>query len=308
MTATTLDEERVAIACAGHQLSGVLTRPTVEPNGIAVVFYAGRWSVTSVGRSRLFVYLARRLAGLGYHSLRLDYMGLGESTGAERPWRLEDPFTDEPDAAVAFLAALGLTDIVVAGTCGGARMGLDSTRRIPGVRGAVLMSPPVRDYSKGTRTASLPVGEFLRRAARPQVLLGLRDPRRRRRYAFHLRTKAGGLWRRIRTGAGAGAGAGAGTGEEGFEWISPHFLDALEALVKRGVPVLLFFGRDDAAYEEFQRGRAGRLGRLLERAGDLVSIEVVDGRFHGLAQADVGPLSAAAVEPWLARLPGRRLG
>lgn len=302
--ATTAHEERVVIPCGADRLSGILTWPTVPANGLGVVFYAGRWSVTSVGRSRLFVYLARRLAPLGYTSLRLDYLGLGESTGQEQPWQLDRPFTAEPDAAVAFLAGRGITEVVVAGTCGGARLALDSTRRMDGVRGAVLMSPPVRDYAKGDRTASLPAREFLRRALRPEVLRGLGDARTRRRYAYHLRWKLRRvLGRGLRSvrGAAGGQAARGGQGGGGFEWVSPHFLDALEQLVKRGVPVLLFFGTEDAAYRELQRGMDGRLGRLLARAGDLVSIEVVEGRFHGLAQSEVGPASAGALEPWLDR-------
>ncbi len=296
VAATSRDESRVFIPCGDELLSAVFTRPTVEANGMAVIFYAGRWSVTSIGRSRLFVDVARRLAGLGYHCLRLDYLGLGESTGTERPWRLERPFQEEPDAAVRWLGQQGLADIVVMGTCGGARLALDSTRRIGRLVGAALLSPPVRDYQKGDRTATLPATEFVKRAASRRVLAGLRDPRVRRRYAFHLREKL----KRMLGRPGASGGA-AGAGE--FQWVTPNILDPLQELAQRGVPVLFFFGAEDAAYEEFTRGRSGRLGKILEKAGRLIEVVVVDGKFHGLPQSDVARLSGDAIVRWLA-VPG----
>lgn len=287
--ATTMDEERVYVPCGDDFLSGVLTRPTVTPNGTTVVLYAGRWSVTSIGRSRLFVELARELAGLGFHSMRVDFLGLGESTGEEHEWDLEQLFSEEPSAVRAWLAERGLTDVWVAGTCGGARLALDSASHQDGVRGVVLMSPPVRNYRKGDRTATLPTQEFVKRALSKRVLAGLRDPRTRRRYRHHLRSK-------LRRSGPSARNAGASRRE--FSWVSQNFVHALEALVRRRVPVLLFFGEDDAAYDDFVRGREGHLGDILRHAGDLVSVVTVPGRFHGLSQADLHDLSGEAIRTW----------
>ena len=349
--ATTLDEERVLVPCGDELLSGVLTR-AADPGPVGILFLAGRWSVTSIGRSRLFVHLARRLAGRGFASLRLDYLGLGESTGRERRWRLEAPFREEPDAAVAWLAGRGVERVLVVGTCGGARLALDAAARLPAVVGAVLLAPPVREYAKGERTSSLPVAEFLRRGLRPAVLAGLADRRARRRYAHHLRGLARRLRRRARArlagppggrtsaasadpassapgsasqapgsasqgpgpgpqapGPGpqgsrsSGPGAGGQTTGEPFEWVSRRFLGPLARLAERGVPVLVFFGEDDAYYRELCRGRAGGFDDLLARGAGVVELVTVPGRFHALAQADIGPVTLAAVEDWLTRHP-----
>jgi pimeloyl-ACP methyl ester carboxylesterase len=293
--ATSRDEVRALIPCGDAELSAILTRPTVPANGVALVLYAGRWSVTSIGRSRIWVHLARRLAGHGYHSLRLDFLGLGESTGKEREIKLSDPFTEEPAAATRWLAEQGLTDLVLMGTCYGARVALAGIDGVEHLRGIVLFAPPIRDFVKGEQTATLPTSEFVKRALSKRVLSGLRDANKRKRYAHHARRKLARLLGRRRGGA-------AGRAQERFDWASPGFLEPFERLVRRRVPVLLFYGEEDGYYDEFRKARSGRLGRLLDEAGDLVTLVVVPGRFYGLGEAEVQRLSLEAVEAWLPRI------
>ena len=288
--ATSRDEDRVFIPCGDDLLAAVLTRPTGPDTATCIVYFAGRWSVTSTGRSFLFVYLARQLARFGYHSVRLDYLGIGDSTGEERPWELARPFTEEPAATMRWLEDRGLRDVVLVGSCGGARVILGSARHVDHLRGVVLLAPPVRDAGKGERTAALPTREFLRRGLSTRVLGGLRDPAKRRRYLHHARGK---LRRLARPAADGGR-------RQGVDWVSPLVLDALDDLVQRRVPVLFLFGERDSYYDDFQRGRAGRLGTILEEAGDLVTVVEVEDRFFALTQTDMRRLTLDAIEPWLA--------
>jgi dienelactone hydrolase len=294
--ATTRDESRLLIPCGDAVLSAVATRPTTDANGTGIIFFAGRWSVTSIGRSRLFVHMARHMAALGFYSLRLDLLGLGESTGEEREWQLHKPFVEEPAAAQKWLDQQGVDDVILIGTCGGARLALSSTPNFERLRGAVLFAPPVRDYAKGDRTATLPTSEFVKRALSKKVLTGLGDKRARNRYLHHARGK---LRRMV---GGQKARPVTDGPQPGFAWVSDTFLDPLQALVQRGVPVLLFFGEHDSYYDDFVRGRSGRLGKILEKGAELITLVVVPGRFHGLPQADLQREAMEAVEAWLPKL------
>ncbi|MCA1703737.1 MAG: alpha/beta hydrolase [Actinobacteria bacterium] len=297
--ATTRDELLVFIPCGNEQLSAVLTVPTVQANGMAVLFYAGRWSVTSIGRSRLWVHLARELAGHGFHCLRMDYIGLGESTGEEREVRLDKPFTDEPASAELWLRQHGISEFIVVGTCAGARMALESTREMTGVRGAVLIAPPARDFQKGDRSATLPTSEFVKRALTKRVLIGLSDANTRRRYIHHVTAKA----RRLLRAAGDQKDAHS---SPGFEWASRNFLEPLEGLIRRRLPVLIIYGQDDEYFADFQRARKGEPGRLIDAAADLLTLNVLEGRFHGLSETEVQRLTLGALEAWLPVVSGVR--
>jgi hypothetical protein len=73
----------------------------------------------------------------------------------------------------------------------------------------------------------------------------------------------------------------------------------LEELTAAGVPVLCVFGHDEDFHLDFERGRQGRLGRVLDRAGDLVTVTLIDGNAHGLATVAVQDQVAAALDAWL---------
>jgi len=256
---------------------------------VAVVIFHGG-AANSIGRSRLYVHLARQLAGMGYHSLRVDLLGVGESTGPEPSWLLAELATHEPRAVIDWLLRQGMSEYVLAGSCWGARSALASAPAFDGLKGMVLFEPPVRDIEKGQVTASLPASQFVRRAFTKRVLAGLRDADRRRRYQRHLAVKARRLLHRSRHPDKARA-------DRGFEARS--FIDPFRVLVDRGVPTLLFYGEQDRAYEEFTNPAAERLARLLERAGDLVEVIVTPGKFHGLGQIDVQRITTEALEAWL---------
>jgi len=74
-------ETPIFIACGEEALFGILTAPAGEPNGLAALILWGSGGMPSFGQDQLRARIARRLAGRGYHALRIDYLGIGESTG-----------------------------------------------------------------------------------------------------------------------------------------------------------------------------------------------------------------------------------
>ena len=61
--ATTRDEIPFWVDSEGHSLFGVLTTPTVAPNGVVVILATGGSRAPSFGRNRTWVDAARRWAG-----------------------------------------------------------------------------------------------------------------------------------------------------------------------------------------------------------------------------------------------------
>jgi pimeloyl-ACP methyl ester carboxylesterase len=286
--ATTAEERFIAIDAPGEQLVGVLTNPTAPATGTVIVLLSGRSGVSSVGRSRLFVVLARNLAALGYHVMRFDYRGTGDSTGVEQPWSMTAPFLADVEAVVGWLEAEGFERIMLMGTCGGARLALHAAPTTPGIAGVALFSPLVRDYTKGERTDALPVTDVARRAFRLRTLTGLRDEHTRTRYLTIARRRLRLLRRR-----------GPRSDRRPFEWVSGTVVRDLERLARHGVPVLAFFGSEDTTLVDWRRGEDGPLGRVLAEAGDTVRVEVVPGKYHTLPATEAQSALLAALERWL---------
>lgn len=299
-TATAAAEAPVWVPVGGEHALGILTRPTVEPNGAAVVICSsGHW-VTTIGTNRTYVRLARSLAGQGYHVLRFDYVGVGESTGPTRGYHLEHPFVDDTAAVLDWLRAEGLHRFVFFGSCYGARVALAAAHSCrPGEAAGVALFPAaVRDFGHGERAASLPLRELaarsLRRGGVRGVVAKLRTPGVRRRWRAALAKKAKRALGRRPAG---------GRGE--VQWVSPSFLGPMEAMVDAGVPVLLVFGREEDFHLDFQRARAGRLGEVLDRSAGRVTVTVIEGNAHGLGTLAVQDEVVAAIDAWMASVPVR---
>lgn len=147
---------------AGEEmLFGVLTRPTGEANGTTVTMLTGGGYLTSTHRNRMYVRLSRRLAALGYHTLRFDYHGTGESTGSARQFHIDEPFVEDLAGAIGWLEGQGLSRHVLVGSCFGSRTALACSPQIPGLERLVLLSPPARDvrYVEGQERVDIQPGD-----------------------------------------------------------------------------------------------------------------------------------------------------
>ncbi|EXI84681.1 MAG: exosortase A system-associated hydrolase 1 [Candidatus Accumulibacter sp. BA-94] len=106
-----------------------------------------------VGSHRQFVLLSRRLAAEGYPSMRFDYRGMGDASGAMRSF--EDVQADIGAAIDVFRRTVpSLRRIVLWGLCDAASAALlyaDATPD-PQVAGLVLVNPWVRSEASQART------------------------------------------------------------------------------------------------------------------------------------------------------------
>ncbi|MEB4209153.1 alpha/beta hydrolase family protein [Mycobacterium sp. 94-17] len=142
-----------------------MTEPVGEPGGLGVLLLAGGMYTPSTNRNRMFVDLARDLAGYGHTVLRFDYRGVGESTGVIGSYALSDPNPADVAGAIEFLAAAGKTRLSAVGCCYGARAAMHALADHPLMRSMVLMAPPLGDEARGEIGDSGDVGAlFLKHA------------------------------------------------------------------------------------------------------------------------------------------------
>ncbi len=290
-----------------EHLFGVLTVPEGPPRGTGAVLLVGGSFIPGTNINRLSVRLARALAARGFHALRFDYLGVGESTGHIDAYRLNAPFISDLDGAVGVLRRVGLRRMVFIGTCFGARTLLATADRVPELVAAVLMSTPVQDLAmddavplKVARERS--VGELMRLAVRPKTLRGILS--RRTLEATRMRriyTRTAGLKARSILARLVGRRSANGDVEQG-DAISPHFVASFRSTVERGIPLLFLYGQDEASYEEFSAARRQSLRPVFERARAPLDVEALDGVLHGFSTLTVQRAALERTVAWLDRI------
>jgi pimeloyl-ACP methyl ester carboxylesterase len=287
------------IAHGGMTLRGILTRPISEPAGICAIL-VGAGAIRRVGQGRMWTDAARAWAARGVPTLRLDFVGVGESDGplsqAVASWHAfytpesGRQFADAMDA----LEGAGVADrFLLVGLCSSAywafRAAVDDER----VAAAVLLNPSTLDYEK----AIAAVRESRRLGRELMSVAGLRKLLRWRLLAVRVQqlatVTAAGLHRTRRRLRHA---------------VAPPPVDVIESLFDQlaagGTNVLMLFGENEALPVELEE--AGYLARL-DRWPN-VEIRMIPGGDHAMRplgmQAEARAALDGALEAELRRLPG----
>ncbi len=260
---TASQEEPLWIKSDGESVFAVVTHPAAE-SGVGVLLLPGGGWMPSTMRNGMYVTLARRLAASGTTVLRLDYRGVGESTGATPFFDFMRPARSDVEQAVRVLHEFGCMRIVLVGSCFGGRTALAATPGMDELAGVVLSAVPVEDYGG----ASQGLGWHVRRALSRQTFRQIKD--RYPKYLRIIRTKATTLLRPRPSSQASGGAA------------SDDFAGPLVDLLERKIPCLIMHGRRDRHYPAFERALAGELGRRIGAVGDeSLTIDVFDGELHG---------------------------
>jgi pimeloyl-ACP methyl ester carboxylesterase len=223
----TADDETVTFLEAGEEtILAVATNPVAEPLGVGIVVLPGGGAPVTTGRNRFAVRLCRDLASIGFHTIRLDYHGAGESTGSISRLRLDRPFVEDARAAMGFLRLQGIERIVLVGSCFGARTALAAAMASPDVIAVALVSCPVRDFEMGQQAAILAAERrsawaYLAKGLHPKTLLQLTRREIRSTYWRHAKAKARHMRRRRSPEAA----------EKAVTGVSPGFLAGVRDLV-----------------------------------------------------------------------------
>lgn len=275
---TARNETPVFFPAEGEQVFGIATEPLGEARGTAALIVMGGGFHTSAHVNRFAVSMARRLAARGYHAMRIDYHGLGESSGSLSRYRLDQPPVEDLEGAMRWFRDRGIHRFVMIGSCIGGRTALESASRTDGVEAVVMITTPLIDMKMGEGTPArkmigTSVWRYLAKGFRPHVLRRFFPPysfRKQARVALaHLRLGVRVAWRRLR-------GKLAGERSEGLE-VNPGVVADLEAMARRRVPLLLVYGTEDPFREPLQPGGSRRIGQILQAAGPLMEVRTVEG-------------------------------
>ncbi len=277
---------------------GIVSTPAPENRGTTgVILLSGTHSgSTTMGRNRLWVGIARSLAAEGFTAVRLDYAGLGESLTGGPIYDLELPAVDAFHAAKAHLASLGMQKFVVVGTCFGSRTALAGAAEAEDIAGVLLLAPPVRNPKKGEGgTAHLAMyastGDLAKRA------LSLRTIRK-----LVATKKARSVARRVLTGKvkhSVSRGETDDTGERrAATEAADGFLRPLRTLAQHGVPVRMVFGTNDIFWTEYEHALQGRLGQVIDKAGDTIQVDTVPGVVRGFTSIRIQEASQDNIIAW----------
>ena len=271
--------ERLVQIPFGHEhMAGILTIPR-EANKHSILIPWGAGAYPSSGRNRLRARFARNLAERGFHSLRFDYVGVGESTGIYRKGDTRYPFAQDICAAADWLVGRAPDHLLIVANCFGGWSVLAAASDLPTPEGVCLINSPLgRSHVevRAHQSAGRPLMEGIRRINFEK----LRSPVHRDVYKKFLITK-------------------------GRRWFGPHpvrtrsapYLKGLNVLLSRNARVLLLYGSDDFRedLDAVMRGTPGK--RLI--SDPRVQVVCVEESFQGCVALTAQDVLFQRVAPWL---------
>ena len=147
---------------------GVLTEPVDEDlsRGKPVIIFSNTAGNYRIGPNRMYVEMGRKLATLGFRSVRMDVSGIGDSViwedeALNHPYA--DQLTDDVRALIQHLKAEGRAErFGVAGLCSGAFVAYHTALADPAIASITLINPQIFKWEEGM---SLDVNPLTRRDA-----------------------------------------------------------------------------------------------------------------------------------------------
>jgi pimeloyl-ACP methyl ester carboxylesterase len=285
------DETPIYVEGRHGALFTVVTQPSTAPNGLSAILLHGGGENTSLQRNRFWVRLARQLAARGFHVARFDNHGVGDSAGEVTEFRLEAPFVDDLCAIRDAMADLGINEVVLVGTCIGARASLAFAAEAADVRAAVLLMMPVLDYVKGEKLVAhapnVPFTRFVKKGLSRQAMRGLASPQKRQVYVRAARAKLRTLVRRRDT-----------------DRVSASVRSDLRRVSATRTPLLMVYGEHDVHLRDFRVALDGPLAFTKSSASVEVRIVEADADISGLADLSIQDDLIDLVCGWLVEHSG----
>lgn len=249
-----------------ESLGAVLSLPADPSSSVGVVLMAGR-ARDRAHRNGMLVRAAQALAARGMYALRLDYPGVGNSTGPPRVFPLEEtPAWAVEDACRFLLERTPVRRFLLAGTCYGSRLVLDAATRIPQVEAVAMVSGPI--YARNPTWKKRVRVSLLR-------LVGRTPSGRKRRLNIAQQRREGNLATERR--------------------VSPVFARSFREFLRRGW-VYFLYGEEDFTYHEFRHAV-----RRLRPPADRYEVELVPGAIHTFQTVESQELTVSKLAAWAER-------
>ena len=164
-----LREYPVFVPVGDHHIAAIVTIPEGDPRGV-VVFTTGGGGAPRSQRFRLWTRTARELAPRGVASVRMEYPGVGDSTGIGKiglGWS-KLPVDDVIAVARFAMSVVGTDQLGLCGNCAGARSSIRAADSLPECRSlALFWLKPLAAVGRGTRKGSRGALKFVRRLPGP---------------------------------------------------------------------------------------------------------------------------------------------
>jgi len=135
----------------GRRLFGILTKPSKpvhDAQELPIFVFLSSGITHRAGPRRLYVRLARKLAEIGFTSLRVDLAGRGDSFSRRHLTAEQSLMEDFEDIISALEARQDQFQLIACGLCSGADDAIRITPKDPRVVGLVLLDP-VCDQDEG---------------------------------------------------------------------------------------------------------------------------------------------------------------
>jgi len=268
-----------------------------------------------VGPHRLYLKLAAYLVPLGYHILRFDFHGLGDSDGELPEQELVDVYNrvhggryveDTIDAMDWLEATCGIRRFVGSGLCGGSISALltaEIDHRIECLLGiglpTILEGGPENWARYVTREqASLLGGAYLRKLGDPKSVIRFLSGKSS--YGSILRILR--RWLPVRA---ASSKIGTAATASSVDSTNPRFASAFLSMIDSGRPMLLVYSEADRLRAQFAENFELHYADRLKRLRDPYEVVVIPRANHVLSDtASVAELAATGVR-WLQTLHGQ---
>jgi uncharacterized protein len=269
----------------GVQLAGMLDEPDPSSARNVCVLLLSPGIKGRVGPHRLYLKIAARLVPMGFHVLRFDFHGLGDSEGQLSERVLADVYNSiqsgryvqDTMAAMDWLEnARGINRFVASGLCGGSITGLLAAEADNRIRSVLALGMPVvLDGDPQQQERHLTRGQlgmlrrgYVQKIVRPDAWIRFLMGRSSYRV----------IWRSLRRKAQTTGDAPGGPATP--DNTNPRFAPAFFSLVGSGRPIILIFSGADRLGWEFQEKFVERNPRRLERFRSLYEIHTIENANH----------------------------
>lgn len=299
----------------GLTLRGILHRPEPSAERKICVLLLSPGIKGRVGPHRLYLKLAAHLVPLGYHVLRFDFHGLGDSDGELPEHELADVYNrihggryveDTIDAMNWLEATYGIRRFVGSGLCGGSISALLTAAVDPRIEcllgiglPTILEGGPENWARYVTREqAALLRGGYLRKLGNPKSVIRFLSGKSSYRAILRIFRD----WLPVRVASPAGRAAATASSVDS---TNPRFASAFLSMLDSGRPMLLVYSEADRLRTQFAENFEAHYAERLRHLRDPYEVVVIPRANHVLSDtASVAELAATGVR-WLRSLHGQ---
>jgi pimeloyl-ACP methyl ester carboxylesterase len=280
----------------GQLLRGILHEPDPRLERHICVLLLSPGIKGRVGPHRLYLKLAARLVPLGFHVLRFDYFGLGDSSGEIGENELAEVYAaiqsgryvDDTVAAMNWAQeVLGISRFVGSGLCGGSISALLTAAQDPRIECLLGIGlPTALDGRPENRARSLTQRQLddFRDGYKRKLL----DPRSWLRLVSG-KTDYAALWRSLRGRRARSGTEVSKTESPPSDNTNPRFAPAFRAVIESGRQMLLIFSANDRMHYEFQEKFEARHPEIASVRDGMYETVVIEKANHVMSdRASVG--------------------